>query len=689
MKAKLDSAQVKSFLLHHVEKLVFGGFVVAFLLICWSAFKLKPYDKTPDELKKIAGDVGQQVEAKTPPEKFEDLPSVPNFNNLGAVGPAPVDPRFYAVASLNLPYEERHELRKEPKFFALLELNSYCGYGGIAIGESGQVARSANFGSGAGDMMMPGMGGYMPPPGDMMPPGGMMSSGMENYQPPGYGGGPMGGGPMGGGAMAGGQMGAGYDPSAAGGMPGYGNQRRRKSAKEIRMEKEAARKAEAAAKAAARRAKPRPVSSEKIVLTQPPAGSHVEGRYWVCLVGAIPYWKQLNEYQSTFRDARGFDVKRDYPRYVLPRIERAEVNGNKAGDWEELDVEEAVEDFEKWAAEYPEIVDKQFILPGLTEPLPPLIFANHDKEKVTHPLTKVVEQKPVVVEEESEAEKARKRRLRGFGGGSNAGQSNMPGAMPGYGGAGNMYAGMQGPGGTGAPLVEHRLFRFFDFGVKAGKTYRYRVKLVLKNPNGGVPPRFLENRDLTKGDTREANWSEPSPQVTVIAGNRLLAGTVSPGRGDPTGHVLAKLFDAELAAEIRRMFDISRGSVLNELEAKVGLAEGDNAKTRAATLDFLTDAVVLDMFGGDKIPGARAKDVRAEQPKIPGHFLVLDNDGDLRTLVQSTDAGMFETEAEEAERQSASPENADRPGMDNAGSPNPGFLDFNSIEDTRKPKGRR
>lgn len=684
MKAKLDSAQVKLFLLNHVEKIVFGGFVVAFLLICWSAFKLKPYDKTPDQLKKIADDVSQQVEAKTPPEKFEDLPSVPNFTNLGAVGPAQVDPRFYVVSAMNLPYEEKQEVRKEPKFFALLDLKSYCGYGGIAIGESGQLARSANFGSG-GDMM-PGMdpmgGGYMPPPDAMMP------GAMGGYQPPGYD--PMASGAMAGGAMAGGAMGGyqppGQDPMMGGAMPGYGPQRR-KTAKERRMERDAARKAEAAAKAAARRARPRPVSTEKIVLTQAPAGSHVEGRYWVCLVGAIPYWKQLNEYQSTFRDARGFDMQRDYPRYVLPRIERAEVNGKKLGDWEELDVEEAVEDFEKWAAEYPEVVDKQFILPSLTEPLPPLIFANHDKEKVTHPLTKVVEQKPVVVEEESEAEKARKRRIRGFGGGGNAGRANTQSPMS-YGGGGYAYGGMQGPGGANAPLVEHRLFRFFDFKAEPGKTYRYRVKLVLKNPNGGVPPRFLESHDLAKGESREAEWSEPSPAVTVIAGNRLLAGTVSPGRGEPTGHVLAKLFDADLAAEIRRLFDISRGSVLNELEAKVGLSEAENSPPKAAMLDFETDAVVLDMFGGDKIPGARNKDPRAEQPKIPGHFLVLDNDGDLRTLVQSTDAGMFETEAEEAERQRAPPEGPDnqRPGAA-PGAPGGGFLDFNNIPET--PKRRR
>jgi hypothetical protein len=690
MKAKLDSAQVKSFLLHHVEKIVFGGFVVAFLLISWSAFKLKPYDKTPENLKKTADEVSQQVESKTPPEKFDGLPSVPDFTDLGAVGPAAVDPRFYAVTPMNLPYEERQELRKEPKFLALLDLQSYAGFGGIAIGESGKLERNVNFGSGAGDPMG---GSYMPSSDAAMPPGDMMGS---SYQPPGYGSDPTAGGSMpgygGGGSMPGyGGGGGPMGPGGGGAMgPGYGgNQRQRQpSARERRLQKEAERRAAAAAKAA-QKPRPKPQSAEKIALADAPAGSHVEGRHWICLVGAIPYFKQLNEYQNTFRDARQYDIKRDYPRYVLPRIERAEVHGNKVGKWEELDLEEAVDDLYKWAAEYPEVVDKQFLDPDLTEPLPPLVFANHDKEKVVHPLTKVMPQKPVVEDEEKNEKKQRPRSLTGGArGGSRMGA--RPGMGPGYGGYGG-YGGMQGQTGSMAPLVEYRLFRFFDFKVESGKSYRYRVKLVLRNPNAGVPPRFVENKDYTKGDSREADWSEPSPEVTVIAGNRLLAGTVSPGRSEPTGHLLAKLFDSDLAAEIRRIFDISRGSVLNEPQAKVSLREGNNnSKPKAATLDFLTNAVVLDMFGGEKIPGARAKSVRDEPPKVPGHFLVLDNDGDLRTLAQPTDAGMYETEAEEAEQQRASAENADnqRPGANNSSAPAAGFENFDLLETNPKRRGR-
>jgi hypothetical protein len=476
-------------------------------------------------------------------------------------------------------------------------------------------------------------------------------------------------------------MGMGMGPGA---MAGGRGRRQQRPKKKVTAKVEAP-------KPAPRR---KPQSTEKIVLTQTPAGSKVEGRYWICLVGALPYWKQLNEYQTTFRDASQYDVRRDYPRYDLPRIERAEVRGSDVGEWQELDVVSAAEDFDKWAAEYPEVIDPRFVDPTLTEPLPPLMFANHDKEKVNHPLTKVAEQKQIV------AETVKKGRRHSFGAGGtarnrNAAQSNMQGgpmqaANP-YGGPGAGGPGVGGPGGSTGPLVEHRLFRFFDFTVEPNKTYRYRVKLVLWNPNAGVPTRYLENYDFANGLTREADWSEPSPPIPVIAGNRLLAGAVTPpGRTEQTAKVLAKQFDANLASEIRRVFDISRGSIMNESGVKIGLPQDAGQPTAEPTeVDFETNAVVLDMFGGDKLPGAKSSRSLSDQARIPGHILVLDSDGQLKTLVQAIDAGMYETEAEEAKIQAGLADGKRPPGP---GSPAAGGMDgFNNFDqiETNSPRRRR
>ena len=695
-KVKLDSAQLKGFLIQHVEKIVFGGFVVAFLLICWSAFKLKPYEKTPGELSALADKVSKEVEAKTPPEKFDGLPNVPDFSNLGAVGPAPVNPTLYRIAAISRPYEDRQERRKEPKFFSLQEPLAYAGYGGIAINEKGGVERIAadSLGSGMGmdpmSMYGGGMSGGYGNSGSMMQSG-MMQSGMMQS-------GMMQSGMMQSGMM---QSGSGMMPGSMEGMSGMmqGGMQEMMQGGGARGRRAAQQRKKVSAKKPEKKPvlpRPKPQITEKIMLPQPPSGSEVKGRYWVCLVGAIPYRKQFAEYQNAFRDAGGYDIKRDYPRYYgQPQIERAEVNGDKLGKWESLNLEEVIDDLTMWAAEYPEVVDKQFLDPDVTEPLPPLIYANHDKDKVNHPRTKLVEQKPKAALDE-----AKKKKPRGITGtrGPTNGPYGASGGMSGMGYGGDMYGGGMGMAGMGqgglpvGPAVEHRLFRFFDFDVDPGKTYRYRVKLVLNNPNYDVQRRYLESYEYGKGETREADWSEPSPPVTVIAGNRLLAGSVTHNRNEPEGKLLAKLFDSDEATEIRKIFDIKRGSVLNQHEVEIGLpdAAGSTSK-RPVTVDIDTNAVVLDMFGGEKLPGARTKS-REEAPKVPGHILVLDNDGEIKTLLQAHDIGMYETEAEEAKNQSPPDKKPGAANTPTGGGANDAFNNFNfggADEGTKKPKNRR
>ena len=103
-----------------------------------------------------------------------------------------------------------------------------------------------------------------------------------------------------------------------------------------------------------------------------------------------------------------------------------------------------------------------------------------------------------------------------FGGPSSMGQELMHGgpegglSMPSFGGP-----------GQGTPLsrgVDYKLFRFVDFTVQPGKRYKYRVKLVLQDPNFNVDKSFLSPEVLDRNPkvsrVVEA-WSEPSPTVGI------------------------------------------------------------------------------------------------------------------------------------------------------------------------------
>lgn len=60
------------------------------------------------------------------------------------------------------------------------------------------------------------------------------------------------------------------------------------------------------------------------------------------------------------------------------------------------------------------------------------------------------------------------------------------------------------------------LFRYMDFTVESGKTYRYRVRLVLNNPNyGHLASEADGEAPVVDGETRTTEWSNVTDPVTL------------------------------------------------------------------------------------------------------------------------------------------------------------------------------
>lgn len=721
-KVKFDKQQLKTFLILHVEKIVFGGFVLALLLIGWSALKMKPYGQTPAELTAVADRISQQVESSQPPEKFEKLAQVPDFTGLGAAGPALVDASYYQIEPLERPYQEQNIRRAMPKFLPVADLLASSGYGPIAIGEAREMSQPGS--SMMSDQMMgaEGMGGMNGPGGapGLMPTMPDTSKMMEQMMGARAGAMP--------GLMPGGMGGMGMQ----GGMMGPGGRQRTNRREEQKKEKEEKKrqqeeqaKAEEAAALAARKQ-----AAGEHVLTAVPGRAHLEGRYWVCLVGAIPYAEQFKDYQQTFRDSTYPDKSRNIPHYVRPDIERAEVVPGQEPEWQSVDVAKAWEDMRTWAADYPDVVPAEY-LEVITEPLPALIGADFDPLEVTHP--KIPLLSVVRAEEERQAALRRQKekkpdrsnqrgtarqadgRTTGRGGmgaygggygGMGGGYGGMAGAyggmggmMGGYGGMGGGYGGMAGgyggmagmPGMQGAADVRQgqrppdwKLFRFFDFDVEPGKVYQYRVKLVFFNPNYEVPIRYLENYTDREGPYREAAWSEPSPPVSVRYGSQLLAGPLGKETGgEPTVELALKQFNQDEATEARKFFNgplaVRRGTVLNEPNAKVLVPDPDApTKGRKIEIDFQTDTLLIDILGGDSISAGRGKVAG------PGHVLVLRGDGQFAILDEAGDSQTFEME-KAAQAELKDPESEDE---GDAAGDNPFAIDFGlgNKKDTKSNK---
>jgi len=197
------------------------------------------------------------------------------------------------------------------------------------------------------------------------------------------------------------------------------------------------------------------------------------------------------------------------------------------------------------------------------------------------------------------------------------------------------------------------LFRFFDFKVEQGKQYRYRVQLVLANPNYGVNPQYLERDDLGVQPFLNTAWSDPSPVVAVPRDSQAL---VVSAKG-PSATLMLLHFnyqDGEVSFE--EVAQIQRGQLLNARNRESSAAarptmmdsmmpdsmsmgsmpmgsmpmspyRAGRMTEEKQTVDYLTQVVFLDGAGGGSLPG---KDKSLAEPSLA---FFLDPNGNL--LVRS------------------------------------------------------
>jgi len=209
---------------------------------------------------------------------------------------------------------------------------------------------------------------------------------------------------------------------------------------------------------------------------------------------------------------------------------------------------------------------------------------------------------------------------------------------------------MAGPGAAAnqmavnaPPPIDYKLFRFFDYKVEPGKSYKYRVKLLLHNPNEGVPSQYLARAEQAKGQTRETPWSDSSPMVSVSRGFNIMVGGIKKASGltDAKAEVVLRKWDAKEAVEAVRTTEINKGQVVNLPTDKAvvmpneqsNFPMGQGAPPQETEIAFHTDTLILDMTGGDMLSGVRGKS--------PTRLLVLEPDGQLSVKSELVDVERY------------------------------------------------
>jgi hypothetical protein len=259
----------------------------------------------------------------------------------------------------------------------------------------------------------------------------------------------------------------------------------------------------------------------------------------------------------------------------------------------------------------------------------------------------------------------------GYGGGEGMGMGMGMGDM-GMGGMG-MGSGMGGMGMGGmsaGPQPEFKMLRFYDMltQLDVGKAFRYRVRLIMRDPN--YPERDVKNErdylpapqpsslqpevfarvsEIRKKDEAayetdkkarrtmlKTEWSEPSQPVRISARYDAYAGLGY----DPAANPRPSAVIAEAAANIvatvtdlangvtyaRNFIDARRGSVLNSGKKEiVEFVVPASRVIKKRELAFASNSLVCDMRGGEELGASNKRD--GDPLAASGEVMVLLGDG--------------------------------------------------------------
>lgn len=466
------------------------------------------------------------------------------------------------------------------------------------------------------------------------------------------------------GDMAGGDMGGGLGPSSPGGMsPGRGRGNEDSGA------------------------------NEQIV----PAPAAL-----IAVKALFPFKKQHEIYKKAFADAVGYSPSRDRVDILFAYLQRADVTDDPTKElkdedfsdvkWGHTNSYKALEKTKKWAGIPIERVDLAFVNPNTTLPCPPLMlrclddFMLHSKspkvgtvQKITSASDEENKDAEDIDDEPSNepgAEPSANSGPGGYYGGEGLGGS---GDGLGDGDDGGMGAGMMGGGADGMSgyggsrrvaieEIEYKLVRMYDLTAEPGKVYRYRIRVLLRDPNNPNPTDRADFKKpsrrhmakevierLTKQEAAakkagkktipfwlDSGWSDASPAISLPSPNRVAVGPVTSARrvtsptgassfvrwerSGPSGTAVPIVWDPSYATDLSTEKAVTRGSVLDALVDSAEVIEPVSLIIKEIKdAKIISQLVVIDIAGGDSLPTT----VRKEKLASAGEYLLLTADGSL------------------------------------------------------------
>ena len=227
----------------------------------------------------------------------------------------------------------------------------------------------------------------------------------------------------------------------------------------------------------------------------------------------------------------------------------------------------------------------------------------------------------------------------------------MPGMMSGSGSGGMAMMGGSGGGAGGAPEAERYdpavktdatkvMVRYLDYTAQPETTYRYRLAVVVYNPNYGrtsvMPGVDVASEELV------GPWSDPTEPVTVpasIASHVLAMAPTDKTHDDRLKFQLARWNGADGTTVVQNV-EVGPGEFIGK-PAKVQVADysGDTIELKSGRdVDFSTFKLVVDSLGGAQTISNDLGVGGTTSMEMPPVSLLLKPDGRLVVRQSSFDA---------------------------------------------------
>jgi hypothetical protein len=143
------------------------------------------------------------------------------------------------------------------------------------------------------------------------------------------------------------------------------------------------------------------------------------------------------------------------------------------------------------------------------------------------------------------------------------------------------------------------LFRYLDFEVQPGNTYRYRVRLVVYNPFINRKPEEVLTPEVAEGQIRKTQWSEPTPPVQVPGDADYYVNKVDNGRRGtlPSAEIDLFQWTTETGTIVNSPVRTNVGQYLGGTVRNVHVLRPIQGTFEKENFKFNTDDILVDVVG--------------------------------------------------------------------------------------------